>query len=67
MISVILFEKPERGWSCGIFLPLLAFCESLLELVVYKYVQETRPLTQADRVYVSLGTAGTYPGYGLVY
>ena len=25
------------------------------------------PVTVADRVYVSLGTAGTYPGYGPVY
>ena len=24
-------------------------------------------ITAADRVYVSLGTAGTYPGYGPVY
>ena len=25
------------------------------------------PTSMADRVYVSLGTAGTYPGYGPVY
>ena len=40
-------------------------CHLLEGLVVMVWIVPT--VTKADRVYVSLGTAGTYPGYGPVY
>ena len=55
--------------KCGSGSYFTGLAQTLLPGIGYCTVpcQSVHSLTDADRVYVSLGTAGTYPGYGPVY
>ena len=71
-LCIIQFQpKPVIRKPCGhVKLGVVAIAtqaDVTVTLIAVMVPTKVTVVSSADRVYVSLGTAGTYPGYGPVY